>query len=253
LPYKRSLSFGGVSIRSIIPNVITLLALASGLTAVRFALRGDWDQAVSAIILAGVLDGLDGTVARLLRGSSRFGAELDSLSDNIAFGVAPAIVIYLYALGPLDRLGWILALLYSVSMALRLARFNAGLDTEETLKQRLGYLTGIPAPAGAGLLTVPILLDLTSGSGSWQAQPAVIGAYTVIVSCLMVSTIPTFSLRMLRVRRDLFIPLLLAIAAVIGGLFVHTWVALLAIAGFYVLTLPVTIFTFQRRRRQKGL
>ncbi len=249
---KESLSFGGLSIRSVIPNVITLLALVSGLTSVRFALREDWDMAVSAIIFAGVLDGLDGTVARLLKSTSRFGAELDSLSDNVAFGVAPAIVIFLYALGPLDRLGWAVALLFAVAMALRLARFNAGIDQEENLKQRLGYLTGIPAPAGAGLLMVPLLIDLTLGGTPVGAHAELVGLYTVALACLMVSTFPTFSLRLLRVRRDFFVPVMMVIAVIIAGLFVHTWVVLLVTAALYVVTLPVTWVAFHRRRRKKG-
>lgn len=249
---RQSLSFGSLSVRSVIPNVVTLLALIVGLTAIRFALREEWGMAVSAIILAGVLDGLDGTVARLLKATSRFGAELDSLSDNVAFGVAPAVTMYLWCFDQLDRLGWALAVLFSVAMALRLARFNAGMSGDtDGAQQRYGYLTGVPAPAGAGLLMCPILLDLSFGQVVLQALPYWVAVYTVFLSCLMVSTIPTFSPRLLRLRREFFVPLMLAIAALLAGIFVHTWNVLLGIGAVYLITLPITFVTYRRRRQQK--
>ena len=139
----------GISIRAVAPNAVTALALCMGLTGIRFAIGGEWDRALAAIIVAGVLDGLDGRIARLLKGESRFGAELDSLSDVIAFGVSPAIILYLWSLQMLPRWGWLFALSHAVCCALRLARFNANIDSAEQPHKSAGFLTGVPAPAGA--------------------------------------------------------------------------------------------------------
>ena len=140
----------GIPLRAVVPNAITALALCSGLSGVRFAIGGEWERAVGMIVLAGVLDGLDGRVARMLRGESRFGAELDSLADAISFGVSPALVLYLWSLQYAPRLGWISALMLAVFCALRLARFNAQIDADEQPRKAAGYFTGVPAPAGAG-------------------------------------------------------------------------------------------------------
>ena len=144
----------GIPLRAVVPNAVTALALCVGLTGVRFAIAGEWEKAIYAIVAAGLLDGMDGRIARALKGQSRFGAELDSLSDVIAFGVSPAIILHLWALQAWPRLGWIFALAYAACMALRLARFNARIDVEDQPHKSAGFLTGVPAPAGAGLFTV---------------------------------------------------------------------------------------------------
>ena len=156
----------GIPLRAVVPNAITALALCSGLSGVRFAIGGEWERAVGMIVLAGVLDGLDGRVARMLRGESRFGAELDSLADAISFGVSPALVLYLWSLQYAPRLGWISALMLAVFCALRLARFNAQIDADEQPRKAAGYFTGVPAPAGAGLAMLPLIAWL------WTGQPA---------------------------------------------------------------------------------
>ena len=141
----------GIPLRAVVPNAVTVLALCCGLTGVRFAIGGEWEKAVVAVLLAGVLDGIDGRIARLLKGSSRFGAELDSLSDVTAFGVAPTLILYLWALQHLPgRFGWVIALANAIACALRLARFNAQIDADEQPHKKHGYLTGIPAPLGLG-------------------------------------------------------------------------------------------------------
>ena len=137
-------------LRAIAPNAVTALALCSGLTGIRFAIGGDWPAAVTMIMVAGILDGIDGRIARMLRGESRFGAELDSLSDAISFGVAPALILYLWSLMALPRIGWMCSLALAVFCALRLARFNAAIDVSEQPHKSAGFLTGVPAPAGAG-------------------------------------------------------------------------------------------------------
>ena len=156
----------GIPLRTVAPNAITALALCFGLTGIRFAIAAsgvdgvpdDWVKAIGSIIIAGILDGVDGRVARMFRGESRFGAELDSLSDVIAFGVSPALIIYLWSLQHFPRFGWFCALAFAVCQALRLARFNARIDVEDQPHKSAGFLTGVPAPAGAGLAFLPLYL-----------------------------------------------------------------------------------------------
>lgn len=244
---KRLRSF--FSVRAIAPNAVTVLAFSMGLTAVRFALAGKWELCVAAIIVAGVFDGLDGTVARLLRSTSKFGAELDSLSDVVAFGVVPALVIYLWTLEGLDRLGWAAALIYAVAMALRLARFNARMDLEDEndVKKQMGFLTGVPAPMGAALLISPMVIDFAFTGDYVQGQPQILAVYTVLVAFLMVSTLPTFTLKVIRVPRDSFVPVLLFVAAFFMTLFVYPWIAIISLVALYVMSLPVCFFVYRKR------
>ena len=162
-PRFRDLPRRGIPLRAVAPNAVTALALCFGLSAVRFAIAEQWELAVGTIILAGVLDGLDGRIARLLKGESRFGAELDSLSDVIAFGVSPAVVMYLWSLQYMPQFGWTIALSHAVCCALRLARFNAQIDATEQPRKAAGFFTGIPAPAGAALLMLPLYVWLAFG------------------------------------------------------------------------------------------
>lgn len=240
-----------ISIRTILPNVVTLCAFMAGVTSIRFALAGKWELAVAAIALAGVFDGLDGTVARLLKSTSKFGAELDSLSDVVAFGVAPAVILYLWTLEGLDRLGWGVALIYATAMALRLARFNARLDDDEEPRKRLGYLTGVPAPMGAGLLLMPMMLDLSLGGDVVREYSFSVAFYAVAVALLIVSTMPTLSLKALRVKRTFFVPIMLLIGILITGLFVRTWSVMFGIGAFYLVSIPFTVIGFRRRLAAK--
>lgn len=237
------------SVRAIAPNAVTVLAFSMGLTAIRFALAGKWELSVAAIIIAGVFDGLDGTVARLLRSTSKFGAELDSLSDVVAFGVVPALVVYLWTLEGLDRLGWAAALIYAVAMALRLARFNARMDLEDEndVKKQMGFLTGVPAPMGAALLISPMVIDFAFAGHYVQGHPQILAVYTVLVAFLMVSTLPTFTLKVIRVPRDSFVPVLLLVAAFFMTLFVYPWIAILSLVALYVMSLPVCYFVYSKR------
>jgi len=168
-----------IPFRAMIPNAITAMALCLGLTGIRFAIGGDWENAIRLIVGAGILDGMDGRIARLLRAQSKFGAELDSLSDNIAFGTAPAVILFLWSLHNAPRFGWTAALALAVCCALRLARFNARLDAAEQPHKSAGFNTGVPAPAGAGLAFIPIFLWLVSDRQPlFQAWPFVM-AWTV--------------------------------------------------------------------------
>jgi len=249
---KRALLFKAISIRTILPSVVTLFAFMAGLTSVKFGLAGKWELAVAAVIAAGVFDGLDGTVARLLKSTSRFGAELDSLSDVVAFGVAPAILLYLFILKDLDRLGWAVALIYASAMALRLARFNARLDDDSQAKKTSSFLTGIPAPMGAGLLLAPLMLEFAYSEKVLAGYALPVAAYALLIALLMVSTLPTLSLKALRVPREWFIPALLVIAAVFTGLFARPWVVLLVIGAVYLAGMPFTYSAKKKRDAQKG-
>ncbi len=251
-PIKKPL-LKAFSIRTILPSVVTLLAFTSGLSAIRFALSEQYQWAVIAIVMAGVFDGLDGTVARLLNSASRFGAELDSLSDVVAFGVAPAVVLYLWSLQNIGRFGWAICLIYAIAMALRLARFNARLDEGEDPKKRLGFLTGVPAPMGAGLLLFPMILDFSVTDGSLQNMPLITMVYVLFVAMLMVSTLPTLSLKTFTVRRENFAAFMLLVGAVIAGLFSHPWLVLLGIGVFYYSSIPFCIIAYRKRLQQKGL
>jgi CDP-diacylglycerol---serine O-phosphatidyltransferase len=190
----------GIPLRAIVPNAITALALCSGLTAIRFAIGGEWEKAVMAILIAGILDGVDGRVARMLKAASRFGAELDSLSDAIAFGVAPALMIYLWSLQDFPRYGWLFALAFALCGALRLARFNANIDVEDQPHKSAGFLTGVPAPAGAGVALLPLYLWLETGDDVWR-MPVLVAPWLALVAFLMISNLATFSWSSLRLRR----------------------------------------------------
>src|SRR6476469_5556418 len=227
----------GIPFRAMIPNAITLLALCFGLTGVSLAISGEWDKALGAIVFAGVLDGFDGRIARLLRAQSRFGAELDSLSDNIAFGTAPALILFLWSLRAEPRFGWIAALALAVCCALRLARFNARLDAAEQPHKSAGFNTGVPAPAGAGLAFIPIYLWLLTADERFRAWPVVM-AWTVLIAVLMISSLPTFSWSSIRIRPAWRLFALAGIALFGAALIVAPWATLLAVAGLYLLMIP---------------
>jgi CDP-diacylglycerol--serine O-phosphatidyltransferase len=241
----------GIPFRAMIPNAITTLALCMGLTGVSLAIRGDWERALGAIVLAGVLDGLDGRIARLLRAQSKFGAELDSLSDNIAFGTAPALILFLWSLQTAPRFGWIAALSLAVCCALRLARFNARLDAAEQPHKSAGFNTGVPAPAGAGLAFVPIFLWLITDNEIFRHWPLVM-AWTLFIAALMISSLPTYSWSSIRVRRDWRMFALAGIALLGAALIVAPWYTLLAVAALYLLMIPVALASYARVKRRRA-
>lgn len=241
----------GLPFRALIPNAITALALCAGLTGVRFALSERWDLAVISIVVAAILDTLDGRVARLLKAQTRFGAELDSLSDVIAFGVAPAIIIYLWSLQNLPRLGWIVALAHAVCAALRLARFNAAIDSKDQPHKSAGFLTGIPAPAGAGLLLLPVYLYLWAGE-KLLLPPIVIAGWAAIVAFLMISNVATFGWSSIRLRASMRLAALLGVGLVGAALLSEPWITLSIAAILYGLSIPMSAANFLqvRKRRQ---
>ena len=243
----------GIPLRAVVPNAVTALALCVGLTGVRFAIAGEWASAVFAIIAAAVLDGMDGRIARALKGQSRFGAELDSLSDVIAFGVAPAIILHLWSLQYLPRFGWIFALAYAVCMAMRLARFNARIDVEEQPHKSAGFLTGVPAPAGAGLLLLPIYLWLASNrEWTWLQDYRIVGPWAALVAFLVISSVATFSWTSLRLRRSVRLEAIVVIALVGAALFSAPWETLSAAALLYLVLIPFSIASYAKVRRQRA-
>jgi CDP-diacylglycerol--serine O-phosphatidyltransferase len=241
----------GITFRAMIPNAITLLALCFGLTGVRFAIGAEWEKALAAIIVAGVLDGMDGRIARLLRAQSKFGAELDSLSDNIAFGTAPALILFLWSLQHAPKFGWTAALALAVCCALRLARFNARLDAAEQPHKSAGFNTGVPAPAGAGLAFVPIFLWLVTGNGWFQAWYVVM-PWVALVALLMISSIPTYSWSIIRIRSGWRLVALAGIALLGAALLTAPWHTLLAVAVLYLAMLPFSLASYARVRRRRA-
>ena len=241
----------GLPLRTITPNALTALALSAGLTGVRFAIGGDWQTAVVMILIASVLDGVDGQVARMLRGTSRFGAELDSLSDAISFGVAPALILYLWSLTEAPRFGWICALVFAVFCALRLARFNAQIDAADQPRKAAGYLTGIPAPAAAIGAMLPLYLWFITGE-PWLRSPWLVAPWMAFIAFLMVSSIATFSWGSLRLRRNIRFEALAIIVAIGAALINAPWPTLVVICFVYLALIPFSAINYARIRRQRA-
>jgi CDP-diacylglycerol--serine O-phosphatidyltransferase len=243
----------GIPLRAVVPNAVTALALCSGLSGVRFAIAEDWEKAVAAVAIAAVLDGLDGRIARMLKGQSRFGAELDSLSDVIAFGVSPAIIMHLWALQYLPRFGWLFALAYAVCAALRLARFNAAIDVEEQPHKSAGFLTGVPAPAGAGLMLLPLGLWIASkGAWDWLQTPVAVAGWAALSAFLMISSLATFSTTSLRLRRNVRFTAIVVIALVAGALVSAPWETLSVLTIVYAASIPFSILSYGKVKRQRA-
>ncbi len=237
---RRQRTLKGLSFNRILPNILTLLALCAGMTAIKFGFQDRWQAAAAAIAAAAILDALDGRVARLLKGSSKFGAELDSLSDVISFGVAPAIMMYLWALQDAGRFAWILALVFAACCAMRLARFNTLLDDPDAPAWKANFFTGVPAPAGAGLVLLPMVVSFQIGDGIARSTE-VASATMIIVSTLLVSRVPTLSFKRLKVSRDWFMPTMVLVVVLVAGIFTVPWFALTAILVLYLLSFPFSL------------
>jgi CDP-diacylglycerol---serine O-phosphatidyltransferase len=237
---------GALSLNRLIPNILTLLALCAGMTAIRFALTNKFESAVAAIIVAGILDGIDGRIARLLKGTSTFGAQLDSLSDFISFGVAPALMLYVWTMHQLAAIGWALVMLFAVCCALRLARFNTQLGAELP-PYAYNFFTGVPAPAGAGLIMIPMFLTFEFGAPIFRS-PYLVGIVLAVVAGLMVSRVPTFSFKSFRVPPHVVLPMLLVIGALTAFLTTEPWATLLVVGALYVGSFPMSIASYRRLR-----
>jgi CDP-diacylglycerol--serine O-phosphatidyltransferase len=248
--------FRGLSFNRIVPNLLTMLGLCAGLTAMRFALDARYGAAAVAIVVAACIDGLDGRLARLLKATSRFGAEFDSLADFLCFGVAPAFMLYLWSLRAAHGFGFMPCLLFAVCMALRLARFNASLDSASATHPAYTYnfFTGVPAPAGAGLALFPLFVGLEARSLSLPSlerlstSPLLCAVVLVGVAFLSVSTLPIWSFKNFKVPAEYVLPLLVGAALYAALLVADPWAALAAGGLIYLAMLPFSVRSFRRLR-----
>ena len=251
LPPVRHRRFKAVPIRVVIPNLVTLAALAMGLTSIRFAIEGKFEIAVVAVIVAAILDGLDGRIARALRGTSRFGAELDSLADFIDFGIAPALILYLSSLQEIKSFGWFATLVFAIAAALRLARFNTMLDDPDKPAWHSNFFVGMPAPAGAIIGLLPLYLHLTPDVAlGFRVPVSVEIAYVILIALLMASRIPHFSGKKIgRIPREYFMVVLFGIAAALLLLATFPMEMMTVLSLGYMGTIPFAVRRYQHYER----
>jgi CDP-diacylglycerol--serine O-phosphatidyltransferase len=237
-----------IPLRMVVPNFFTVLSLCAGLTAIRMAIEARMDMAIALIVIAALLDGVDGRLARALKAQSKFGAELDSLADFVNFGVAPAVLVFVWGLMGLPRgFGWIVALVFALAMGLRLARFNSLIDVEKP-KWQGNYFTGMPAPAGAIVVLLPLYLSELSFFDV-RAWPWLIAVYVLAMAFLLVSTIPTFSGKLLgeRISGDYVLPIFVGAAAVVALLLTYPYGTLTVGTLLYLATIPLSYLRFERK------
>lgn len=235
----------------LVPNMLTILGLCAGMSSIRYAMDGRYELAVILIGAAVVLDGLDGRSARMLNLTSKLGAELDSLADFLSFGVAPAILAYMWTLHDVRGVGWAVAMLFATCCALRLARFNTELEAPDRPSWTQYFFTGIPAPAAAGLALTPLIASFVIGDGiarSWALN----AVFLVFVAAMMVSRLPTFSVKKVRIAPDRVLPTLLLASVVIVGLVVETWLTLSLIGLVYLFSIPVAVVVARRMRDREA-
>jgi len=241
----------GLALRAVLPNAITAAALCSGLTGIRFAIDGDWEKSVFAIILAGMLDGIDGRIARLLKAQSRFGAELDSLADSLSFGVGPALVLFLWSLEDLPRFGWFASLAFAICCVLRLARFNAQIDVDDQPHKSAGFLTGVPAPLGAGLAFLPLYLWIASGEEIFR-EPVLVAIWVTAIAFLMISNLATLSWTSIRPRRTIRLEAIALAGLVFAALLTEPWWTLAGLCIVYLALMPYGYVSYGRVKRQRN-
>lgn len=233
----------------LVPNVITLLAICAGLTAIRLSIEGRNELALAAIVFAAVLDGIDGRVARMIKGQSRFGAELDSLADFVNFGVAPALILYFWQLHDLNNVGWIAAMIFAISGGLRLARFNATMDDPNKPPFAANYFTGVPAPLGAICVLLPMYLVLI---GAPQLPAPITALFTLTIAFLMVSRLPVFSGKMIggKIAPDMVLPVVVLVVLFIAVLISYPWHLLTGGSLLYLLSLPIGWASYREHERR---
>jgi CDP-diacylglycerol--serine O-phosphatidyltransferase len=242
--------FKPVPLRVLLPNLVTLLSMCAGLTGMRLAVEGRLELAVIAILVAAVLDGLDGRIARLLKGTSRFGAELDSLSDFVSFGVAPGFILFTYGLHDLKSVGWIVVLLFAIASALRLARFNVSLDDPNRPEWQKDFFVGMPAPLGALASMLPIYVNLI-GVARPEGFGVIEALYTLFIAFLMVSRVPTYAGKTIgsRVPRAYVVPLLIGLVALVSLLITHTFEMLTLLTLLYLALIPMMVKRYHELER----
>lgn len=247
---ERRRRFRGIPVRTLLPNLITLLALCAGLTGVRLAIEGKLEWAVAAIVFAAMLDGIDGRVARMLKGTSRFGAELDSLADFFNFGVAPALIIYFWGLHELGNAGWIAAMVFAICAGLRLARFNVMIDDPNRPAWAANFFVGMPAPGGALTVLLPIYLFFL-GMPKFAGLQPIVFLYTLAIAILMVSRLPVFSGKRVgkRVAPEMVLPVFVLVVAFFALLIAYPWVVLAIGTAAYLASLPFGVVAYRKHEQ----
>jgi CDP-diacylglycerol--serine O-phosphatidyltransferase len=247
-PEGRRRRFRPIPVRMLVPNVITLLAICAGLTAIRLSTEGKVEWAVAAIVFAAVLDGIDGRVARMIKGQSKFGAELDSLADFVNFGVAPGLILYFWQLHELNNGGWIAAMVFAISGGLRLARFNATIDDPNKPAYAGNYFTGVPAPMGAILALLPIYLAFL---GTPKPPAMLTAAYVLLIAFLMVSRLPVYSGKQVRMRvpPEMVLPVFVSVIFFIAILIGYPWHVLSVGSVLYLASLPLGWKSYKDQER----
>ena len=236
------------SARMILPNMLTLMGVCIGLSSIRFALDGKFEIAIIAIIFAALIDGLDGRIARLIKGTSKVGKELDSLTDMISFGVAPAFIMYFWKLNTLGRFGWLLCLVYVICVALRLARFNVNSNQEASWKDN--FFEGVPSPAGAILLLTPLIVSLSGFDFIQLNFDIIVPIFFVVTSLLLISKFPSYSFKKIVIPRRTTIFLLFGIVLFFGLLLIYTFNVIAISSLVYLFLLPISFFHFQKLKKQ---
>ena len=236
------------SARMLLPNMLTLIGVCIGLTSIRFALDGKFEFAIIAIIFAALIDGLDGRIARLIKGTSKVGKELDSLTDMISFGVAPAFIMYFWKLNTLERFGWLLCLIYVICVALRLARFNINSSQESSWRDN--FFEGVPSPAGGILVLSPLIISLSGFDYIQLNYNIIVPIFFVITSFLLISKFPSYSFKKIVIPRRTTIFLLFGIVLFFGLLLIYTFNVIAISIIIYVLLLPISFFHFQKIKKR---
>jgi CDP-diacylglycerol--serine O-phosphatidyltransferase len=234
--------------RFILPNLLTIIGVCLGISSIKFALDGNYSLAVIFIVFASILDALDGRIARLIKGTTEFGKELDSLTDFVSFGIAPAFILYFWELKNYGKIGWAITLIFSVCCVLRLARFNLTKISEDA-EWKLNYFEGVPSPAGAGLALLPLVYELSELQFNIDIKSTT-PFFVVIVALLLISKIPTFSLKKIKVSSQLSIFLLFGIVVIFISLIFFTFGSLLIIGGIYLLSIPLSFYFYKQTTKK---
>jgi CDP-diacylglycerol--serine O-phosphatidyltransferase len=236
------------NVRMILPNMLTLIGVCIGLTSIRFSFNGQFDLAVIAIIFAALIDGLDGRIARLIKGTSKVGKELDSLTDMISFGVAPAFIMYFWTLSSLGRLGWLICLIYVICVALRLARFNINSNQEPSWRDN--FFEGVPSPAGGILVLTPLVISMTNFDLIKIDNNIIAPIFFIVTSLLLISKFPTYSFKKIVIQRQTTIFLLFGIVLFFGFILIYPFVAISISAILYLLMFPISYFHYNKLKKQ---
>ena len=235
------------NVRMILPNMLTLIGVCIGLTSIRFSFNGQFDLAIIAIIFAALIDGLDGRIARLIKGTSKVGKELDSLTDMISFGVAPAFIMYFWTLSSLGRFGWLICLIYVICVALRLARFNVNSNQESSWRDN--FFEGVPSPAGGILVLTPLVISMTDFNYIKLDNNIIVPIFFITTSLLLISKFPTYSFKKIVIQRKTTIFLLFGIVLFFGFLFIYPFIAISISAIGYLFMLPISYFHYNKLKK----